>query len=216
MALAQSRGAALALALAVTLLVFPRIGWRRSIATLAVAGALGTATVVINGLMNEPVYVEDASQPGGSSGGHSFDPITRDRSTDVTSGRVEIYRELVISTREHPLGGTGYRTTELNPDLDGTAGHNIYLSTFAEVGLIGGVAFLVLLAIPLLRSLRRYRPSLGAAWATGTALVVGSEVFESSILGWGSPTTLTAWLLLLSGACAIDVRSRTQSPTRMS
>lgn len=196
--LSQSRGALLALAVAVAVLVFPRIGWRRAVAVVVLAGVVASTAVVINALTNEPPGVASSEREG-----PNFDPITRDEETDVTSGRVGIYKELLVAVKDNPLGGTGYRTTELNKTLDGSAGHNIYLSTFAEVGLVGGLLFLGVLAVPVVRALSEYRFRLGAPEATGALMVVLGEVFESSILGWGSPTTLFAWLLLLGGACAV-------------
>lgn len=210
--LAQSRGATLALVLSVVVAVLPRLGWQRSLGIVGAAAVAAVAVVVLNGLTNEPPGADlvSSSEPGGHQS-PSFDPITRDDETDVTSGRVGIYKELVATIGDHPVAGTGYRTTELNPGLDGSAGHNIYLSTFAETGLVGGLLFVALLGLPLFRAMSEYSPRLGAPAAAGAVMVALSEVFESSILGWGSPTTLLAWFAVVAGACATTA---TQTPER--
>ena len=116
---------------------------------------------------------------------------------DITSGRTEIYGELLDRWGLNPLLGTGYRTTEELSAVGsqtGLAGHNIYLSVLAETGLIGAVVFLLLLAFIFRAGTGQAATRAIAGAAVAVAVV---ELTESSIYGWGGPTALMAWLVLL-------------------
>lgn len=69
------------------------------------------------------------------------------------TGRLKIYRILLEMVRKHPLMGNGFGSTRTNV-TEFTNGHNIYLQTLAEVGLIGLIILLSILVGNLLRSIR--------------------------------------------------------------
>ena len=119
--------------------------------------------------------------------------LSRVQAGDPTSGRVGIYESMVGNWLTSPFLGTGFRTTELLPGTNGLAGHNIFLSVLTETGIIGLLAFLAVLAAVVFSG--RQGTMAGAA-----AAVIVVELTESSIYGWGGPTALVSWLVLLSFA----------------
>ena len=115
--------------------------------------------------------------------------------SDITSGRLQIYSELLMRWWHMPWFGTGYRTTELLTGPHRLTGHDTYLSVLTETGIVGAAVFIVLLVL-LLRAgppLRTNRVLLGAVV---TVLMV--EVTESFLFGWGSPIPMFEWLTLLA------------------
>lgn len=175
-----SRGALLAVGVGILVLVLSRAG-RKVIIPL---GALTGITVAFAALINPHVF----------DGLDKF--FFRDSATaDVTSGRLALYEGMLRLFAQSPFTGTGYRSIEaLSPNASGLAGHNIYLTVLTETGLFGA-AFFVGLAFSVIaasRSGRAGRPMLVVAVTIATV-----ELTESSIYGWGGPTALTAWLMIL-------------------
>jgi O-antigen ligase len=117
--------------------------------------------------------------------------------SDITSGRLQIYEELLGRWRHMPWFGTGYRTSELLTGPNRLTGHNTYVSVLTETGIVGAAVFAVLLVLILRagRPLRVHRTLLGAVV---TILVI--EITESFLFGWGSPIPLFEWLSLLAFA----------------
>ncbi|MHB1016776.1 MAG: O-antigen ligase family protein [Coriobacteriia bacterium] len=143
-----------------------------------------------------------SQEPGGSAFIHTPED------SDITAGRLEIWENLLALWREDPWFGIGFRTTGLLSETDYYEAHNIYLSALVETGIFGGIAFMVLIVMIMragtLQSV--HRVLIGAP----VAVLVG-ELFESSILGWGGPFALSAWLMLLAwaavGSSAHEMRS---------
>lgn len=119
--------------------------------------------------------------------------LSRVSSGDLTSGRVAIYEAMLRNWAHSPILGTGFRTTELIPGNNGLAGHDIFLSVLSETGVVGILAFLLTLVAVVVCGRRN---TLAGAAAT----VVGIELTESSIYGWGGPTATLAWLVLIGYA----------------
>ncbi|MET4583955.1 O-antigen ligase [Conyzicola nivalis] len=112
---------------------------------------------------------------------------------DLTSGRVGLYATVLNHWLEHPVAGIGFRTTQT---IDGTSGleaHNIFLSVLLETGALGLIGFLFLLGS--IFYVGRANPLAGAA-----VTVVVMELTESSLFGWGAPTALFSWIVLLAYA----------------
>jgi|GEM_PF-4409482 len=130
----------------------------------------------------------------GSNGG-SFDRTIQN--SDITSGRVEIYKVLIINWLESPLFGTGYKTTEMLKGIEGISGHNIYLSVLAEMGIIGCFLFIFL----IFNILRGGQYTGENKMLLGAVITVfAMELTESSMFGFGGPTALFAWIIVLAFA----------------
>lgn len=69
------------------------------------------------------------------------------------TGRLRIYKVLWDMVEEHPFMGNGFGST-LEQVTDFTNGHNIYLQTMAETGMIGLAILLIILAGNLVRSIK--------------------------------------------------------------
>jgi len=120
--LSESRGAALALVVSVVIWVLPRLSLRGATKVLTLGVLI---PVVVTGLtvLGQSLQLKAVVTSGIDAG------LTRESATDVSSGRFVLYSQLLHSIADNPVLGTGYRTSELLPGMDGNAGHNIYLST---------------------------------------------------------------------------------------
>ncbi|MDQ0824657.1 O-antigen ligase [Arthrobacter sp. B2I5] len=190
MLLSGSRGALLAVVIAVLILMLS--GTQRTlILPLAVLGGLFFVfAMVIDPQLLEPLdrfFLRDGSSP------------------DVTSGRLQIYQQLLDMFQKSPLTGTGYRSIEeVKPGAPGLAAHNIYLSILTETGLFGAFIF-VALGLSVLAASRLENSARPLLVVVVTIAVV--ELTESSIYGWGGPSALTAWMLILAFAANGRFRS---------
>ena len=165
-----SRGSLLAVVLGTVLVLGLRRAWRTLIALLLIIVAAAAAIVVF--------------MPG---------ILSRVSNSDLTSGRVEIYESMIRNWLQRPVLGTGFRTAQLLPGNEGLAGHNIFLSVLTETGVLGFISFLaVLVAVCLC--------GRGNSMAGAAATVIIIELTESSIYGWGGPTSTISWLALMSYA----------------
>jgi O-antigen ligase len=179
--LSGSRGALLACAAGlVALIVF--LPKRKM---LMAAGGVVAAVVVY--LIAAPLLTKTVAQT-----------FTREsQSSDVTSGRVGIWAEMIDGWLRAPLTGYGYHTTDTL--TDGLSGHNTYLAALTETGILGAMALAVALVAILFAGQRRTPDRLLVA----TVISIGvMEATESSIFGWGGPTALVSWLILLAFAAS--------------
>ena len=185
--LSGARGALLALGLGAVSLVLVRASRRIIAAFAAVVIALGAAALI-------------AVPKLGPSWAGAFSRTLQ--GSDVTSGRLKIYGEVLARWSHMPWFGTGYRTTEVL--TGGRASHNIYLSVLAETGVFGAAVF----AILLLLILRGGPRSGGQRWLLGAVVtILAIELTESTLFGWGGPNAMVAWLTLLAFAASGRVAS---------
>lgn len=183
MLMSGSRGALLALGIAALVLILTRTG-RKVILPL---GGLASVGAMIALLINP----------------HAFDPLKKfffrdGGSNDITSGRLNIYQWMLRMFQRSPWTGTGYRSVEaLSPW--GMPGHDIYLTVLTEMGLLGAFLFACLMIAVLVASRNRKasRPLLVVA-----VTVAAAELTESAMYGWGGPTALTEWLIVLAFAAS--------------
>ena len=111
---------------------------------------------------------------------------------------------------EHPVFGSGYRTGVLDVQVSSTLNlplqaHNVYLSVLVELGAVGFLVFGCLL-LSILLSGHWGHPLLAAAVC---ALVL--ELTESAMFGFGGPSALLTWMVLL-GFASTGAVARTGSP----
>ena len=110
---------------------------------------------------------------------------------DPTSGRLDLWVRVLHLWADHPAFGIGYRTLELTPGTVGFAAHNVFLEILVESGLLG-LAFLLMMLVGLMWWGGR-SPLLGVV-----VTVLAIELTESTLFGWGGPTALTFWLVLMA------------------
>jgi O-antigen ligase len=183
MVMSGSRGALLALAAAILVLIMSGSGKRVILALAALV-----AIVVGIGLLLSP---------------STFDPLKKfffrdGASDDITSGRLGIYQWMLQLFERSPWMGTGFRSIEaLNPAH--LTGHDIYLTVLTEMGILGAAIFACLVIAVILAS-RGARP--GRSLSIIAVAVATAELTESSMYGWGGPTALTEWLLVLAFAAS--------------
>lgn len=183
MLMSGSRGALVALGTGIVVLMLSRSGRKVVVALVSLAGAGVIFAALIYPQFFDALdkfFLRDAA------------------SADITSGRLDIYAAMLRLFQLSPFTGTGFRTVEvLSPASSGLAGHNIYLTVLTETGLFGAF-FFVCLAIAVV--------SASGAGKAGRPLllvvvtVAAAELTESSIYGWGGPTAISAWLLILAFA----------------
>ncbi len=119
--------------------------------------------------------------------------------SDITSGRLHIWSVLIDAWKHRPLLGYGYGATASVPGADGLTAHNLVLQVLVELGLAGLAVFGALIVVLVRQADWRALPALTAAVA-GIAVM---ELTESSILGMGGPTAVSAWLLVLALASGV-------------
>jgi O-antigen ligase len=205
LALSGSRGAAAAAVLAlIGVLVVSRHHWRDVTAigllvtmvalTVLFAGGLaarigvggGTGSSTSSAVSTDPGDIKESTDLGA---GRLPDP-----GSDLTSGRLAVWKALGSAARERPVLGWGFGTTQLLPGTQGLSAHNILLLVAVELGLAGLLAFGALLVTAMRQARWRLAPGL-----TGAALaVLLVEMTESSLLGAGGPTATFFWLVVLA------------------
>ena len=172
-----------------------RAGRQLALVILLVAGT----AVILAGL--SALAAKDPAVVSGTVQNH----FSGRQGADVSSGRLELYRAMLDRWPDHPVFGSGYRTGVLQVQLSPTVtlplqAHNVYLSVLVELGAVGFLVFGCLL-LSILLSGRWSHPLLAAAVC---ALVL--ELTESSMFGFGGPTALLTWLVLLGFASTGSVR----------
>lgn len=160
-----------------------------------IAAAIGSFVFLVLIRMWRTLIVVVAALAVGAMALGAVAPNMLDRveQNDLTSGRLQIYAAMIRNWLTSPVLGTGFRTTSLLPGTAGLAGHNIFLSVLTETGIVGFIAFLSILIMIFVQG-------RGGALAGAAVTVLGIEMTESSIYGWGGPTALTSWLVMLSYA----------------
>ena len=111
-------------------------------------------------------------------------PIVAQRlsSTDISiGGRLEIYRATLQMIRANPIFGVGLGgySFQFRGSVPEVYPHDIWLTFWVEVGLLGVIAFAATLAILLWRGARAWRRVQG---------------FERSVL-WGALAALVMWIV---------------------
>jgi O-antigen ligase len=170
-----------------------------SLVTLGLS-AYRRAVVVVMGVLIVAVGVILLARPGILIGNGGF----FDRSfqgSDFTSGRLGIWGRMFSLWAGHPVFGIGYRTIEELPASNDLGAHNIYLSVLVELGIIGFVVLVALLARILSVGLRSRMPE-NRMLLGGAVTVIVIELTEASLFGFGGPTALLSWLILLAFAAA--------------
>jgi O-antigen ligase len=122
LALTRSRGGLLAMVAGVMMTLVSRMGWKKGMA--------------IGFLCLPPMLVAF----GGRQTNFNFDE------GDTGHGRVEIWRDAIQMFKGAPLFGAG--RGEMAEQLY-IAAHNSFVHSYAELGLLGGTAFLALFFIPV-------------------------------------------------------------------
>jgi O-antigen ligase len=166
-----------------------RVALKLVVAILVVAG---TAVTLIS---LSSITAKDPAVVSGAVGNH----FSGRQGGDVASGRLEIYHAMLDRWPQHPVFGSGYRTGVLQVQLSPTVtlplqAHNVYLSVLVELGAVGLLVFGCLLLSILLAG-RWSHPLLAAAVC---ALVL--ELTESAMFGFGGPSALLTWMVLLGFA----------------
>lgn len=171
-------------------------------AQAVLVGMVALAVAPTFGLDLTTVLPTSDSPPGmsssdGSSSGRQASGFARSSvGDDILSGRGELYQELADRFAADPPTGSGFGTTPLYNGL-GQQGHNLYLSLLAETGLLGFLTFAAFIAALVVASGFPRAPSLPFAAAVAVAV---SQLTETSLFGFGSPTAVAAWAILLGAS----------------
>jgi O-antigen ligase len=126
-------------------------------------------------------------------------------STDISSGRLDLWETGLGFWADKPLIGWGFGATDSLKGLSGTSLHNAYLTTLVETGVLG---LALLAALLFWVFFWQVRPDAGII-AAGAAVLVNAAL-ASSLVNLGSPLTLGAWLVL--GALLAAGRRAAQAP----
>lgn len=115
--------------------------------------------------------------------------------SDFSSGRFDLWSNLLGLWQDHWVLGIGYRTIETLTEAQGLAAHNLFLQFFVETGIVGGVASLYIFVIAWVRRDRIGHAGLLAGAALGVGVV---EMTEASLTGFGNAIALVGWILVVT------------------
>ncbi|MGF9760979.1 O-antigen ligase family protein [Microvirga sp. 0TCS3.31] len=203
-----SRGSVLALATGLVVLVV--LGRRRVLPGLATLGVVAAVAAVVIGTWL--VAPDPHTRAGGSGeGGDVGALVNREEvDTDVTSGRLGVWKDSLSLTLERPVQGHGYRTSEVA--LDGLGTHNLPLAISLELGLLGLLAT-GWLGWCLVAAGRR-RGRLDVVLAAAAAALVVQELLESTLHAPSGPVALLQLVLLFALAASTDALNEDAEDSR--
>jgi O-antigen ligase len=135
----------------------------------------------------------------------AVDTSLDEAAADPSSGRLDLAATLLDAWSTNPVFGIGYRASAAV--TGGLEAHNIYLTVLVETGVLGAALFLALLAAVALAAPRRGMP---AVLIGGAVAVAVAETTESSLFGWGAPSTVVAWIVVLALAASGRPGSRSE------
>ena len=144
---------------------------------------------------------------------HQFDPSYP---YNTFEGRLQIWSDTLHMLRDHPIFGAGLRgyAIVMRPYVTTPKGlpelyaHNIFLSMWVEIGLLGLAAFVVLLAILLWKGWSSFARAEGFArallWGTSAAFVAITVhgVFDTPY--YGNDLSVEFWMLAALEIAAIS------------
>jgi O-antigen ligase len=199
--LAESRGAIGALALGG--IFFAWRGGARGVVRYVVpaAAVLALAVALVAVLNPSAVAVDTLVQRFNAAG-----------STDFTNSRSAAWQSAINIWMSSPIIGHGYRTTEglfqgLKAqgllDFGPNTAHNLALEVAVELGIIGLVLVLGLLAA-IVQAAGHTTSTIGRAAAVCVVVGLGTQLFESGLFGTGSLFAFLFWLV--AAAAAVDSR----------
>jgi O-antigen ligase len=185
-----SRAGFLTLAVLALVVVFTM---RRRVAKLGLLGALVIGGIAI---LQIPAVAKRLY--------HQFDPSYP---YNTFEGRLQIWGDTLHMLRDHPIFGAGLRAyvIVMRPYVTTPAGvpelyaHNIFLSMWAELGLLGLAAFAVLLGMLLWRGWSSFSKAEGFArpllWGTAAAFVAITVhgLFDTPY--YGNDLSVEFWIL---------------------
>jgi O-antigen ligase len=125
--------------------------------------------------------------------------------------RVDIWRESIASSAEHPLLGVGsgaFRTAV----VPGNVAHNSFLSVLTEVGIVGFILFVIILAMTVYQAMHQPRWD-ARLWLT--MLLVWAVGASSLTWEHKKPTWLFLSLVIASAGLSVrhnEARVRSESP----
>jgi hypothetical protein len=172
--------AALLLAATAALTTGPRTRW---VMLAALATAILAVVVAPSGFRSAALAAgpsPSSGVPGGAPPGTT--PTERLFST-TTNSRTEYWRVALIDFGHHPVVGSGagtfvrewYRHRRIRANV--TDAHSLYLETLAELGLVGLLLLLLVLAIPVVAATRvRGRPFVAGALGAYVAFAAHAAV----------------------------------------
>lgn len=166
----------------VFVLGYPLAIWFRSVA-LSLARADASPESVNNN------FAKVDSPLNGYAGTDLLGSSLRSENTDVTSGRINIWLNLLEEWKESPFFGRGYRSSAaLGAHWEA---HNVYVAYLVETGLFGLAAFLLFLG--RIFWLSRFNYLFGPVL---TILVIGFS--ESVLIGLGGFGAFVEWGIIFA------------------
>jgi O-antigen ligase len=205
----QSRAALIAL-LVVAVAIAVLHGVRLRVLAVAICGVIALGPVVLPHSLDERV---DALSDG-TSATASF------RDNNSLRGRTSENLAAVRMWADHPLLGVGPDNFEvhyqsysavigLDPRAEARGAHNLYLEAFAELGLVGGVAFLTMVWLSLSGAWRARSRLEGRDALLCEGLAVGLGAFLIAALTLHSAYARYEWIFLGLGLAAGCLARRT-------
>jgi tetratricopeptide (TPR) repeat protein len=183
--LALSSGALLAIGALVAFMDRPgRIGRRAQLLsgrrrTVAAAAAAGGALVALVAAAGVTSLTDGSGRDGVSSGATSALGSSR-LGGGLETGRYDLWRVAAGEVADHPLLGVGADnfavdfTRERRTHEEPLYPHSLFLRSFSQTGLVGGVLFLGFVGAALVAALRRRRRSDTLADAVVSASIVSA------------------------------------------
>ena len=148
---------------------------------------------------------------------HQFDPSYP---YNTFEGRLQIWSDTLHMLRDHPLFGAGLRgyAIVMRPYVTTLTGlpelyaHNIFLSMWAEIGLLGLAAFIALLAMLLWKGWSSF--SRAVLWGTAAAFVAITVhgLFDTPY--YGNDLSVEFWMLAALEIAAISTLLATATGNR--
>ncbi len=190
---------------------------RGTVKILKAAAVIGTAALVlfaIPSLLNGWSEFKKPDTPGASA----------DRYTSATgSGRYQWWSLAVEAGAENPLTGAGPGTFEFVWAEDGTIpgyvrdAHSLYLESFGELGVIGLLLALTLVATPLIRSVRGSFGGSGrierGTFAASSGAMAAFALAAGFDWAWETTALTAAFMLVAAGALRLGGSEETAEST---
>ena len=174
---------------------------RRTLALVGASAAVFAAALAISRI----------PQPAPLPPGKPRPPHSVPRTLFTSSGRSAAWRESLREVERRPLAGYGFGTEELafvsrNPSVVFDLPENSYIGALLQLGVIGLVLLLVVVASAFVRLTQRQGrpPPAAAACAGAIAAGLTVAVTQSYLFSVGNVATATVWICLFLLVAATD------------
>ena len=193
------------------LLTYTRSTWLAVAAALLIVGATQSRAVVVGILAVGVIVVMAVPSVSGR-----FADLTSDDETEIPTGsdgnslawRLSYWSEIIPLARDNPLTGIGLKVTPNSTEI-AKEPHNDFLRAYVETGVVGAIAYLILIGALIrtaIAALRVSRKGLERGVAAGFAGCVTGFILVSLVANVISQVVFLWYFFALAAAAEAIVR----------